>query len=88
MDLGDAKNALEAAGYVVVKARTYRNLQERERLLKSELDWERRNTAAAESWAQRAHDEQIRLADRLTFVYGEARAAGCSIEQLAGQEVS
>jgi len=32
--------------------------------------------------AQQAFKEQARLADRLTYVYGAARAAGLSIEDL------
>jgi len=78
------KRILEEEGYVVVKARTYRNLQEKVRALKAQLDWEAAATASAEQWGRDAHVEQRRLVDRIVFVYGEARAAGCSVEQLAG----
>ena len=78
-----AKTLLEQGGYVVVKARTYRGLQERVRIAEQATAFERETNKTTHAWARQAFDEQRRLGDRLTFVYGEARAAGCTVEQLA-----
>lgn len=84
MSVEIAKAELEAAGYTVVKSTTYRRLLRRIQVLGADLEFEKKNSAATTRWAKSAFDEQKRLAERLTFVYGEARAAGCSVEQLRG----
>lgn len=84
--LGGKKTPETGAERVIVTARTYRKLQERvrvaEQLLASEVD----HAANTREWALAAFAEQRRLSDRLVLVYGEARAAGCTAEQLAGPQ--
>lgn len=84
----ESKAALVREGYVVVKAQTYRRVQERARIAEAQRDWEIEAARHARQWAEQAFREQTRLSDRLSFVYGEARAAGCTVEQLQGSEVS
>lgn len=55
----------------------------RAQLAEQQVEFERAHNVHTQEWAGRAFDEQRRLADRLTFVYGEARAAGLTVEQLA-----
>lgn len=52
-------------------------------LAEQQLEFAEEMAASTRRWATAAFDEQRRLADRLTFVYGEARAAGCTVEQLS-----
>lgn len=80
----EAKATLEAAGYVVLKRESYRRAQERQRVAQALLESEKRNTEGVRDWAFRALDEQIRLSDRLTFVYGVARAHGATVDELSG----
>lgn len=58
----------------------------RAQLAEQQVEFERAHNVHTREWAERAFDEQRRLADRLTFVYGEARAAGLTVEQLAGPD--
>jgi len=83
MDVKDARAVLESAGYVVVKGRTYRGWQERVRIADALREAERERRESTERWAHGAFDELRRVDRRLAFVYGEARAAGCTIEQLS-----
>lgn len=80
----DARTALEQSGFTVIRATTYRNTQERIRIAEQRLLWEAEHNASTVRWAEAAFTEQRRLGDRLTFVYGEARAAGLTAEQLTG----
>lgn len=75
---------LEGEGYVVLKAGSYRRAQERQRVAEALKAAAEERAADNRAWAERAHDEQRRLADRLTFVYGVALARGASLEELAG----
>lgn len=74
---------LEAEGYVVVRAKSYRAAQERQRVDRALRLAAEDRVASTEAWAHAAHKEQRRLADRLTHVYGVARARGASLEELA-----
>jgi hypothetical protein len=82
--LTNALALVHAAGYVTVRAKSYRQAQERQRVAEARLACELEQRESTERWAGRAFDEQRRLADRLTFVYGEARARGASADDLAG----
>lgn len=79
-----AKTLLESVGYVVLKEKSYRAAQERQHLAQAEVNYAYQRIADTREWANKAYDEQRRLADRITFVYGEARAAGVPREKLVG----
>ena len=76
--------ALEAEGYVVVKAKSYRNAQERQRIAESRVRDALDRVRSIDAWAQGVCVEERRVRDRLTFVYGVARAHGASVEELSG----
>jgi len=78
-----AKTILENAGFVVIKAKSYRAAQERQRIAEALLVAEVEHSKGTYAWANRCCDEERRLRDRLTFVYGVARALGASIEDLS-----
>lgn len=83
-----AKELLARAGFVVLREKSYRQAQTRQAIAESRADWETSRRADTDRWAREALAEGDRLRDRLTFVYGEARARGASVEDLAGEPPS
>ena len=79
-----ALEVVRAAGYVAVKEKSYRQAQERQRLAQCAADWERNRRESAEKWALDCCNEERRIRDRLTFVYGVAQAHGATVEELRG----
>ena len=77
-----ARELLEANGYVVLRAKSYRQAQERQRVAQALLAAEKQCSEGTRQWAADAHREQRRLADRLTHVYGVARAHGATVDEL------
>lgn len=75
---------LEAEGYVVLRAKSYRQAQERQRVSDALRRAAEEQVESTRRWAETAFAEQRRLSDRLTFVYGVARSLGASVEDLAG----
>ena len=73
---------IKAHGYVVLREKSYRQAQERQRAADARAKWEAEAAEHARQWAAEAFAEQRRLADRLTHVYGVARAHGATIEEL------
>jgi hypothetical protein len=61
--------------------------QRRARDAERMLEFEKQETEGTRRWAVRAFDEQRRLSDRLTFVYGVARSLGASDADLVGPKV-
>jgi hypothetical protein len=80
----EAKELLEAAGYVVLKEMSYRQAQERQRIATVRADCADSRCVHAEMWAENCLAEERRLRDRLTFVYGIAQAHGATTEELSG----
>jgi hypothetical protein len=60
--------------------------QRRARDAERMLEFEKQETEHTRQWAVRAFDEQRRLSDRLTFVYGQAIAFGATAEDLIGPD--
>ena len=85
-EITDARNVLEAAGYAVLKASSVRRIHERRRIAEVLLEAEKDRRAETHEWAVSAFTEQRRLADRLTFVYGVARAHGATVDELRGDQ--
>jgi len=83
-ELEKALELVKASGYTVVTNRSYAAAQARLAAARCYLESEQRATRSAEAWAGKALDEQRRLADRLTFVYGVARSHGATVEELRG----
>jgi DNA-binding MarR family transcriptional regulator len=76
---------LVAAGYVVHRRKSYDALLERARRAEAQLEWEVEARKSTRRWADKAFDEQRRLSDRLTFVWGIAQAHGATVEELTAQ---
>jgi len=79
-----AKATLEALGHVVVKAKSYRASQERQRIAQCMMEMSKEDAEHSRTWAINCLDEERRLRDRLTFVYGVAMAHGATVEELSG----
>ena len=82
--LDDIKIRLEDNGYVVLKAASYRRAQERQRIAQVRMEDAFKRCEDIDRWAQEGYAELQRLRDRLTFVYGVARAHGATVEELSG----
>lgn len=83
-DVAAARTLLESRGYVVLKAGSHRRSKERRRLAEARERWAQETVEHTRRWAEDAFAEQRRLSDRLTHVYGVARAHGATVEELAG----
>lgn len=83
-DIAAAKALLEAEGYVVLRAKSYRQAQERQRVAECLRESAERDAASARDWARNCLAEERYMRDRLTFVYGVARAYGATVEELGG----
>lgn len=79
-----AKAILKQAGYVVLREKSYRQAQERQRVAECYRDSEIRAAESARAWAVDCLTEERRLRDRCTFLYGAAMARGASVEELRG----
>lgn len=77
---------LESHGFVVLREKSYRAAQERQRRAECYRDSEIRAAESARAWALDCLKEERRLAERCTFLYGAAMAAGCTAEQLRGHD--
>lgn len=83
-DIEQAKRALAEHGYVVLKGKSYRSAQERQRRAEAHRDWAKRERESALAWARDCLADERRLRDRCTFLYGVARAHGATVEELGG----
>lgn len=82
MSLEDARALLEANGFVVLREKSYRQAQERQRVAEAYRAAEEQAAEHARAWARDCLTEERRLRDRLTFVYGVAQAHGATVEEL------
>lgn len=80
-----AKQILTASGYVVVKASSYAKAQERQRMADvMAKDARERAESQDRWWRESILPELFTYRDRVTFLYGAARTAGCTPEELVG----
>jgi hypothetical protein len=79
-----AKALLTANGYVMHRAKSWRQLIERVRVAECYRDSEIRATESTRGWARDCLAEERRLRDRCTFLYGMACAKGATVEELRG----
>ena len=84
-DINAAKTLLAQHGYVVLKTKSYRQAQERQHIAEAERAYADRMRHDTEQWARTTlHNEIRELQARCTFLYGAARAAGLTVEELRG----
>lgn len=85
LDVEGMKTLLTANGYVVLKAKSHRAAQERQRVAEAYARSDREDAERTRYWAQTTLHNEIRdLQARCTFLYGMARAKGATVEELAG----
>lgn len=84
-DLDTLVEIVKANGYAVVKAPSHRRAQERQRIAEARAEYAAQDADKTRAWAVDCLTEERRLRDRLTFVYGVARARGATIEELNGE---
>lgn len=85
-DIASARQVLEANGYVVLREKSYRQAQERQRVAQVRRECEEEAAEHARQWARDCLKAERRLAERCTFLYGAARAAGCTEADLRGPD--
>lgn len=75
---------LKKAGYVVLKEGSYLKAQERQRIARVMEAHAVEDAEHAREWARDCLKDERYMRDRLTFVYGIARAHGATVEELGG----
>lgn len=83
-----AKATLATRGYVVLKEKSYRQAQERQRVADAYRHAAEQDAEHARAWARDCLTEERRLRERLTFVYGMARSYGASVEELRDPDIT
>lgn len=86
--IAEAKALLEATGHVVLREGSYRRAQERQAQAENRARYAEELRESTERWAQQELcPDNRRLRERITFVYGVARAHGATVEELGGTAV-
>jgi hypothetical protein len=75
---------LEADGWTVIRTKSYRAAQERQRIAQVLKDAAERDAERAREWAREECLEQRYLRDRCTYLYGLAAAHGATKDELCG----
>ena len=83
-EIATVKRFLEARGFTVLRTKSYNAMKERHYGRECELRSQVEHNEHTRAWANRAFDEQRRLSDRCTFLYGEAMARGATAADLVG----
>lgn len=79
-----AREFLKSHGYVVIKEKSYRQAQEGQRVADVMCEDAKERAASQDKWwREEILPELFSYRDRVTFLYGAARAAGCTAEELA-----
>ncbi|QGJ94955.1 hypothetical protein SEA_REDWATTLEHOG_96 [Gordonia phage RedWattleHog] len=81
-----ARAVLEAAGYVVLKKKSYDDIQRKRQRAETLLAAERDHQKSLYAWMSQHFEEERRLRERLVFVYGVARAHGAPVAELHSPE--
>ncbi len=84
MTIDEAKKLLEADGYVVLRAKSYRWAEDRRHRAQADAYWAKLDKEHAWVWARECRDDERKLADRCTYLYGLAARHGASDEELRG----
>lgn len=80
----DAIATLEGRGYVVLKEKSYRAAQERQRVAECYKRSAEDERDRAFVWARDCLHAERRLSERCTFLYGVASRHGATDEELRG----
>jgi hypothetical protein len=80
-----ARKLLEQDGYKVLSERAHRALLTRVHVAESVAEHADEYRASTETWARGICAEERRLRDRVTYLYGVARAHGATDEELHRQ---
>jgi hypothetical protein len=83
----EALAVVKAAGYVVLKEKSYRQAQERQRVAEALRKLEQEHNEHTRAWANKAFDEQRHLRDRCEYLYGLAAKLGAGDRQLRGEHI-
>ena len=83
-DIAIAKKFLADHGYVVLREKSYRQAQERQRVAECYRRAAEEATESARRWARDCLAAERRIGERCMFLYGAARAAGCTEAELRG----
>lgn len=81
-----AKAMLEQQGYVVLKAKSYRQAQERQRVAEILRQAEERNAERTRDWARDCLEKERTMRDRCEYLYGLAAAHGATRDELCPWE--
>lgn len=83
--IAEARQLLESNGYVILRAKSYRQAQERHRVAEALRRAAEEYRESTQRWAQTTlHNEIRELYARCTFLYGMAMAKGATAAELAG----
>lgn len=82
MTVEEAKAVLKAAGYVVVREKSYRQAQTRQAIHQREVQWANDQMESNRRWVQARVDEERRIVARCSYLYGLASALGATEAQL------
>lgn len=86
--IAEAKALLEGTGHVVLREGSYRRAQERQAQAENRARYAEELREGTERWAQQdLCPDNRRLRERITFVYGVARAHSATVEELGGTSV-
>ena len=84
-EVQQAKELLRANGFIVLTAKSYYAAQERQRCAEVTAQSAIADRDGQRQWMERDIFPRLdHLSDRLTFVYGIARARGASVVELGG----
>lgn len=78
----DWKSLLEAEGYVVVKAASYRRAQERQRIAEALLRSAEERIESVETWARNCLSAERAARDRCSALVGFAMEHGTTLDDL------
>lgn len=87
-NLQTALEFVKSNGYVVLKEKSYRQAQERQRRAEVMADYEKERRKDVEHWARDSLDEERRTRERLTFVWGIAMKHGATLEEMAADPIT
>lgn len=80
----EAKKVLADAGFVVLREKSYRQAQERQRVAEALKRAAEERAEDARAWAVDCLNEERRLYHRCTYLYGLAARHGATDEELRG----
>lgn len=78
-----AKKLLAANGYTVLRTKSYLAAQRRQGVAEAQRAWAESVAESVRGWAENCLDNDRRIQERLTHVWGVAKAHGATDEELA-----